>query len=204
MVPGGTASVLTIQNRALATTLQVETYSSCPPVGIASTPIFVTPGSSMTIPLPSGSFHVHVSGTVGAPYDLTYTPLILLDPCILDGSCIFREIPIIIDDCWVCNNINLDIFRDIFESYRIRLTLPELGLKPDQFTRAFAFRLVTPQGKLIAQGKGNGQEAMLELSTKLPKGSYKLQVSILDQSIAKIIHANNQKYPLKFRFSLVK
>jgi hypothetical protein len=203
---GSMASALTITNRASSSTLRVEIYTSCSLGSIPAT-TSVSPGSSMTIPLPSGVFYVRVFGPAGTPYDLTYNPPIVINPdaCIYQpGLCTLIEVPwFIFDGCHVCY-FDLSIYRDIFESYRIRLTIPELGLKPDQFTRAFAFKVLTSQGKLIAQGKGNGQEAMLELVTKLPKGSYKLQVNILDQSIAKIIHANKQKYPLKFGFSLVK
>lgn len=124
-----------------------------------------------------------------------------IDSCLLKYLCSFIEIPKLIGDCWECK-FDLSIVQP--EIYRIRLTVPELGLKPDQFARAFAFSLLTAQGKLIARGTGNGQEAMLELSTPLAKGDYLLQVSILDQNIAQLIHANNDKYPFKFRFSLVK
>jgi hypothetical protein len=203
IVPGGVGRVLSVMNTT-TWPLRVETYSSCPLAGTPVATIDVAPGSLTTIPLPGAdNFYLRFIGYSFASYSFSYSAPIVLDPCLFDRSCLLNEFEIIPDDCWVCK-FDLDILKDILESYRVRVTLPELGLKPDHFAKAFAFNILTSEGKLVAQAKGNGQEAMLELVTRLPKGSYKLQVSILDQSIAKIIHANNQKYPFKFTFSLEK
>jgi hypothetical protein len=200
-VPGITASVLTVVNRS-SSTLQVETYSSCPPAGTRFARVPVTPGNSATIPLPgTDNFYVRVIGTLGVTYNLSYSAPIILDPCLYEPRLCYWEVTIIPDDCWVCT-FDISILQEEF--YRMRFTLPELGLKPGEFAKAFTFKVLTPQGKLIAQGKGNVKEAVLELSTQLPKGKYLLQVNILNQTVAKTIHANNEKYPFKFGFSRVR
>ena len=127
---------------------------------------------------------------------------IYLDLCLYEpGLCTLVEVPRFPGDCWVCN-FELIVPNEGF--HNIRFALPDLGVSPEAFSKAFAFRLLGANGKLIARGKGNGQEAVLEFSAKLSKGNYKLQVQIFGQSIAKTIHANNAKHPFKFTFSLVK
>jgi Trypsin len=131
-------------------------------------------------------------------------PLIILDfdLCIYQpGLCAGIDVNLFPDPCIYCA-FNLNIPWE--EIYQIQFGLPELGLKPDEFAQAFAFKILTPQGKLIATAKSNGQEPLLELTTQLPKGNYRLQVDILDPSVAKVIQANGDKYPFKFRFSLTK
>jgi Trypsin len=129
-------------------------------------------------------------------------PLILLDPCLYEpGLCAWIDVDLFPDPCIYCA-FNLNIPWE--EMYQIQFGVPELGLKPDEFAQTFAFKILTPQGKLIAKAKGNGQESLLELTTQLPKGNYRLQVDILDPSVAKVIQANGDKYPFKFRFSLTK
>jgi Trypsin len=129
-------------------------------------------------------------------------PLIILDPCLLEpGLCAWYEIDLFPDPCIYCV-FNLNIPWE--EIYHIQFSLPELGLNPDQFAKAFAFKLLSYQGKVIVRGQGNGQEALLELSTQLPKGKYRLQVDILDPSVAKLIQSSDQKFPFKFNFSLTK
>jgi Trypsin len=129
-------------------------------------------------------------------------PFIILDPCLLEpGLCVWYEVNLFPDPCIYCT-FNLNIPWE--EIYHIQFSLPELGLNPDEFAKAFAFKLLSYQGKVIARGQGNGQEALLELSTGLPKGKYRLQVDILDRSIAKLIQSSDQKFPFKFNFSLTK
>jgi Trypsin len=169
-------------------------------------PIFL-PSSPNVVGLAShaiGDYHLFTKLYLYTDWINSYIyPVIFidLDSCLYEPGLCYWEVPIIPDDCWVCK-FDISILREEF--YRMRFTLPELGLKPGEFAKAFAFKILTPQGKLIAQGKGNVKEAVLELSTQLPKGKYLLQLDILNQTVAKTIHANNEKYPFKFGFSRVR
>jgi hypothetical protein len=129
----------------------------------------------------------------------SYTrPFIILDPCLLEpGLCDWYEIDLFPDPCIYCI-FNLDIIQEDF--FHIQFALPELGLKPDEFSQAFAFKIMTAKGKLISQGKGNGQEALLELYAQLPKGRYRVQVDVLNKDIARLLQ-ETQKYPFQFSFS---
>jgi hypothetical protein len=129
----------------------------------------------------------------------SYTrPFIILDPCLLyPYTCAWLEVDIIPDYCIYCI-FNLDIIQEEF--YHIQFAIPELGLKPDEFSQAFAFKIMTAKGKLITQGQGNGQEALLELYAKLPKGRYRVQVDVLNKDVAKLLQ-ESQKYPFQFSFS---
>jgi hypothetical protein len=129
-------------------------------------------------------------------------PFIVLDPCLLQPDlCVWHEVNLFPEPCIYCT-INLEIpWEDL---HQMQFSLPELGLNPEQFSQAFSFKLFTAEGKLIVKAKGNGQEALLQITKQLPKGIYRLQVDILDGGVAKIIHSDSEKYPFKFRFSLPK
>jgi Trypsin len=152
-----------------------------------------------------GLYGVYTNLSGFTPWINSYIrPLIILDfdLCIYQpGLCAGIDVDLFPDPCIYCT-FNLNIPWE--EMYQIQFGLPELGLKPDEFAQAFAFKILTPQGKLIATAKSNGQEPLLELTTLLPKGNYRLQVDILDPSVAKVIQANGDKYLFKFRFSLTK
>jgi elastase-2 len=134
--------------------------------------------------------------------DSYMSPPIVFDPCVYSRLCVLpddiRRVPW--DDCWVCD-FDLSVLEEFF---RIRVTLPDLGINPSEYASVFSFELVNADGKVIASGKGNGQEPMLELATLLPKGNYKLRVTMLDPSVAKLIHSDHQKYAFGFGFSFDK
>jgi Trypsin len=132
----------------------------------------------------------------------SYTnPPIFFNPCVYSRLCDFpydiRRIPW--DDCRVCD-FDLSVFEEYF---RIRVSVPDLGINPQEYANVFSFQLLNAAGKVLAEGKGNGQEPMLELSVPLPKGNYKLRVTILDQSVAKLMHSSD-KYAFSFGFAFAK
>lgn len=129
-------------------------------------------------------------------------PILFIHPCLLlSRNCTLIELPSYPHECWVCD---FELIVPQEENYLIRFSLAELELKPETFAAAFSLQLLTSDGKLIAQGRGDGREAMLELSSRLPKGEYQVRVELLDETVAKVIHADGEKYPFLFSFSLAK
>jgi hypothetical protein len=149
----------------------------------------------------SGFFVKHYTDTFGSSLqDLNF------DPCVYRANCIsprvFVRIPPI--DCWICS-FNLDIPYD--HPYRIGFSLPELGLDPDKFAQVFAVKLlsgdkVIAEGNITTQDNGDSKEAVLELVSKLPKGSYTVQLEVLDKEIGKLLQTTGDKYSLTFSMEL--
>jgi hypothetical protein len=108
--------------------------------------------------------------------------------------------PDILQEVIPCFSITCHYPVDVFveETYRLGLILPELGQTPTQFAKSFKLDLLDSSGKVIARGLPNPKAPALEVSAKLPKGTYALRVQVLDKSVAKLLQTSPSKYPLGF------